>query len=324
MRLPHETGFQFFQEQFHQRWQHLNNPHVRALAWLLESPDLLDLKSPLWEGKIVSLESDPDFIHNWLSELDYFPERLEAWLSVQAYTRLGRYAEKLLAFYLHQSDCLMAHGLQIRSEKRETIGEFDFLLKHGEAIRHWEFATKFYLLCTEHTALETAHQADYFVGPNLADTLGSKVRKILDKQLSLATHPAALAQLPGPIESSQALIKGWLFYGDDSHPDYEGLGLSKNHCRGFWCTLSELEQRPEEQFVILPRLKWLAPTKAALPDLLDRKCLQNQVAEKFRHETMPVLVSAVSADKEAALETARGFIVPDDWRERAGQRISHF
>lgn len=323
MRLFPENGFQSFQDHFHQRWQHLNNPHVRALAWLLESPDLLDHRSPRWEGKIVSLKSDPVFIYNWLSRLDCDPGELEAWLSVQAYTRLGRYAEKLLAFYLHQSGILMKHGLQIQDTKRETVGEFDFLLKCDESIIHWEFATKFYLLYAEHGVLERAHQADYFIGPNLADTLGAKVRKILDKQLSLARHPAALEQLSFPIQSSQALIKGWLFYHDESLPDYEELGLSQNHCHGFWCTLSDLENKVEEKFVVLPRLKWLAPIKAALSDLLDGKCLQRQLAETFKTETMPVLVSIVRPCEQAAFETARGFIVPDDWHNRAGQRICH-
>ena len=27
---------------FHRKWGHLARPHVRALAWLLDSPDLLD------------------------------------------------------------------------------------------------------------------------------------------------------------------------------------------------------------------------------------------------------------------------------------------
>jgi hypothetical protein len=31
-----------FQQQFHARWHCLRDPHVRALAWLLDAPDLLD------------------------------------------------------------------------------------------------------------------------------------------------------------------------------------------------------------------------------------------------------------------------------------------
>ncbi|MEO8598457.1 MAG: DUF1853 domain-containing protein, partial [bacterium] len=30
---------------FHQRWGHLHDPHVRALAWLLSAPDMLDVQA---------------------------------------------------------------------------------------------------------------------------------------------------------------------------------------------------------------------------------------------------------------------------------------
>ncbi|MDB5753875.1 MAG: hypothetical protein JWR56_303, partial [Massilia sp.] len=42
---------------------------------------------------------------------------------------------------------------------------------------------------------------------------------------------------------------------------------------------------------------------------------------RFEGAWAPVLVAAVRRDGDGALvETARGFIVPDDWRSRAAQR----
>ncbi|HEX7634981.1 MAG TPA: DUF1853 domain-containing protein, partial [Noviherbaspirillum sp.] len=43
------------QAQFHRRWNHLNDPHVRTLAWLLDAPDLLDPQAPQWQGRIASI-----------------------------------------------------------------------------------------------------------------------------------------------------------------------------------------------------------------------------------------------------------------------------
>src|SRR3569833_1251619 len=111
------------------RWCLLQEPHVRALAWLLDAPDLLDSKAPRWQGKIASLQRNSgERAASWLAELDRAPAALHAYLDVQAFSRLGRYAEKLLAFYFEHLGFLVAHGLQVRSENNRAIGEFDFLL----------------------------------------------------------------------------------------------------------------------------------------------------------------------------------------------------
>ena len=213
--MPEINPVESCQARFHQRWQHLSDPHVRALAWLLDAPDLLDPQAPQWRGLIATLAGVPDRqIADWLAALDVAPDALHAYLDIGPYTRLGRYAEKLMAFYFQHQGTLFAHGIQVRAGKNHTVGEFDFLLRQGDALLHWEFATKFYLLESSGVGLE----ADYFVGPNLADTLGAKMRKILDRQLSLAQHPAAQIHLPQAIAAAQALVKGWLFYhADDPH-----------------------------------------------------------------------------------------------------------
>src|SRR5690606_30524607 len=105
--------------------------------------------------------------------------------------------------------------------------------------------------------------ADYFVGPNLADTLGAKMHKIFDHQLLLSSHPAAQAVLPQSVAQAQALVKGWLFYRDGDGDEWapHAYGTSPSHCRGFWCALSEMENRSGDRYVILPRLQWLAPAR---------------------------------------------------------------
>lgn len=306
-----------FQIQFHRRWNHLTDPHVRALAWLLDAPDLLDPNAPQWRGRIATLGPIDQETKDWLAALDAAPGTLHSYLGIQPFTRLGRYAEKLMAFYFQHQGTLVAHGLQVRADKNETIGEFDFLLRQGRELVHWEFASKFYLL----ESSGAVHQADYFVGPNLADTLGAKVRKIMERQLSLSRHPAAQIHLPQPIAAAQALVKGWLFYYGKT-PIPESVGVSVRHCRGFWCPLAETDAISAERYMLLPRLSWLAPAKATEAECIDKQSLQQVLKERFEQDSMPVMVAILEQQGDSMLEVDRGFIVPDDWHNRAGERIA--
>lgn len=316
--MPETNPVESCQARFHQRWQHLSDPHVRALAWLLDAPDLLDPQAPQWRGLIATLAGGPDQqIVDWLAALDVAPDALHAYLDIGPYTRLGRYAEKLMAFYFQHQGTLFAHGIQVRAGKNHTVGEFDFLLRQGDALLHWEFATKFYLLESSGAGPE----ADYFVGPNLADTLGAKMRKILDRQLSLAQHPAAQIHLPQPIAAAQALVKGWLFYhADDPHAS-PSMGVSVAHCHGFWCAWSELQHRSDARYVILPRLSWLAPARVRFEQTVSRQQLLESLHAHFAQDTMPVLAAALAERDGWMIEMQRGFIVPDDWRNRASVRV---
>ena len=311
-----------FQQLFHARWYFLRDPHVRALAWLLDAPDLLDAESPRWEGKIARLPPHAaDLDRDWLMALDDQPELLRASLELNPFTRLGRYAEKLLACYFSHRKQLAAHGMQVRAGKEETVGEFDFLLSDGVSLLHWEFATKFYLLYSSDPAWAGVQTADYFVGPNLADTLGAKMRKILDRQLSLGQHPAAQALLPRPIDHAQALLRGWLFYRRGEEIPSQRLGIEKNHCRGWWCTLGEIDAHLSESCAVLPRLAWLAPARMKDEELVSRSQLQEQLRAQFQEDPMPVMVASLMRDKDIWLESDRGFIVPDDWQGKAGKKL---
>ena len=304
-----------YQAQFARRWGHLTRPHVRALAWLLDAPGLLDPDDPHWQGKIATPPAPTAAVHAWLDALDLDPTALDAALGGKVYTRLGLYAEKLMAFYYQQHGQLVAHGLQVRAARNDTVGEFDFLLDAGpNGVEHIEFATKFYLL--EGSA---ASRFDTFVGPNLADSLGAKMRKIVDKQLALASHPAAQALLPRPVLRARALVKGWLFYPAGSAAPM--AGIAPIHCRGFWCPLAQVGALAEDAWVVLPRLKWLAPYQGAADDgVRSRAGLRKTLEITFDNFKAPVLVAAVRQGGAGLVETARGFVVPDDWRARAAQR----
>lgn len=305
------------QQRFRRLWGHLRDPHVRDLAWLLDSADLLDPAAPEWAGQVASIDTPlPAATCVWLAALDRAPQPLHDYLAIQPFTRLGRYAEQLMAFYLEAQGILRGHGVQVRSDAGNTIGEFDFLVQQGDDLVHWEFATKFYLLEPN----GEGQAADYFVGPNLADTLGAKMSKVFSRQLMLSRHPAAQRYLPQPVARSQALLKGWLFYHRQKNYAVEALGVNKGHCRGFWCEMSETGLLDMQYAAILPRLSWLAPARANLDEVLDRQALQAALAAYFMHDSMPLLVALLEKDGEKAVEVSRGFVVPDDWRTRAGQR----
>ncbi|MFL6672966.1 MAG: DUF1853 family protein [Massilia sp.] len=304
-----------YQAVFHRRWGHLRRARVRALAWLLDAPDLLDAGAAEWQGRIATLGPVTPAVERWLAETDRDPSRLDAALGPRVYSRLGLYAEKLMAFYFQEHGQLVAHGMQVRANRNDTVGEFDFLLDAGpDAVEHIEFATKFYLL-----EGDAANQLDSLVGPNLADTLGKKLRKIFERQLELAAHPAAQAILPRPVARARALVKGWLFYPLGSYTAM--AGISALHCRGFWCSVEEIDALAGDEFLILPRLQWLPPFKAASATwLMNRAQLAAELHAQFEASPTPVLVASVRQQPGQVFELERGFIVPSDWRARAARR----
>jgi hypothetical protein len=302
--------FDAFQLAFHQRFHDLQDPDVRALAWILTAPDLFD--PAVWQGRVGSVPQIDD-LDGWLRQQDGAPHKLKQGISPGL--RLGRYAEHLMAHYLREQGWLEVQGLQVRASKEQTIGEFDFLWHDGPALVHWEFATKFYLY---HADLSQTADSGYFIGPNLADSLSAKMGKILHRQLALATHPAAQALLPRPIDRAQALVKGWLFYPPErTLPE---LGLSADHCRGFWCSVQDFAAVSGQYFALLPRMRWLAPARMTAPEVLERGQLQAQFARHFASDSMPLLVVCLDAVGQDMIEARRGFVVPDDWQQRAALR----
>jgi len=308
-----------FQARFDARWGSLRHPRVRALAWLLDAPNLLDAHDPYWADKVMTLAPVTLEIERWLVALDHDPTPLDAAMGGRAFTRLGLYAEKLMAFYFREQGSLVAHSLQVRANRNDTVGEFDFLLDAGAGtLEHIEFATKFYLL-----QRPDPDDLDALVGPNLADSLGAKMRKIVEKQLVLGRHPAAQAQLPGPVVRARALVKGWLFYPLPAPAvDVAPMrGIDPAHCHGFWCAIDEFDLLPDALFLILPKLQWLAPFRApSAPALQTRAALHATLSAQFETADAPVLVAVLHQEPGHVVEFARGFIVPATWRKNAAAK----
>ncbi|MCD6026516.1 MAG: hypothetical protein K0R08_1035 [Solimicrobium sp.] len=290
---------------FHQRWPQLVNRHVRSLAWILDSPNLLNINCDTWDNQLAELPPLNQSTVNWLLELEKNPEPLANYLAVHPQTRLGHYAENLLAFYFLWRGNLLTHRVQVHSHSHTTIGEFDFLLTTPSGLVHWEFACKFYFLVPPQATL-----SDY-VGPNLMDNLSEKSRKIMTEQLALGQHPDAIKHLLEPVTSAKALIKGWLFYASrETQPLIE---VAPNHCRGLWRRLGELKNLNADCFIILPRLHWLAPAKARQSETICFDQLHAHLTGLFLTDVRPILVAQLVPDGEFFIEAERIFVVPDEW-----------
>jgi len=332
----------------------LTDPAVRDLAWLLFDANLLRAQPP--EAPLASPWTDAAqarAVAHWLATLDRDPAPLRAVLERSAVTRLGRYAEILLGWFLTFGPAarLVAANVPLRRAGR-TLGECDFLVSASDGRRlHWELAVKCYLHIGEQTTL-----AD-FVGPNLRDRFDRKHAHLLGHQLRLTEREEfAWLGYPGPW-LAQMFVKGWLFYRAGTLA-CDPPAIDPCHARGWWVTRSEwpafAAQQAADGWSVLPRLTWLAPRYIAAGGLARDGALttaeptageedpvrrrgtfterialaapvdaETSLAHLLR-EDEPVMVAAfatcatfVADGASGFVERSRGFIVPDDWPARA-------
>jgi hypothetical protein len=310
---------QTYQSCFHQEFFQLRDKHVRALAWLLLSPNVLDEASSIWNRQLTHLQlPERSSLKRWLFDLDAHPTLLHESLHLHDALRLGHYAENLLAFYFQHEGILFGKGIQVFDRANHTIGEFDYLLFGGSGLIHLELATKFYLF---HRPGHIQHHPSLydFLGPGLNDTLGSKMQKILQKQLALSQHEAAQRLIPQTILAAKALVKGWLFYRSTERDVSSIDGVSTDHCMGFWWTFSEFQRLAVPFGLILERLDWLAPAQASVDDVMDKNLTMDSLTRHFQGDDRPVMVAIMKRNGDLMQEFCRGFVVSDKWPLQASQ-----
>ncbi|WP_277183393.1 DUF1853 family protein [Caballeronia sp. BR00000012568055] len=299
---------------------------VRDLAWLLFAPDLLRAdRAGMPLAHPFADDTARDAALTWLHALDAMPDALHARVRNPKSTRLGIYAESLLEFFLANGPSLrlLAANVPLRQGKR-TIGECDFLLESNDGARlHWELAVKFYLHIGDGVR-QAARLSDY-VGPNLQDRFDVKHARLLTHQMSMTTRPEFDAlDLAGPWRA-QLYMKGRLFY-HDAHTE-PAPELGGDHLRGWWMTASEwrashdVTTRREQKraWVVQPRMAWLASRSIDAKDaerLIDDAPL---LSARLAESVLPTMVAVYQrdGDENRWSEESRGFIVPDDWPERA-------
>nr|WP_120296249.1 DUF1853 family protein [Paraburkholderia sp. BL23I1N1] len=313
----------------------LRVPALRDLAWLLLSADLLRAQPPVGAlARPFDSQQEANATVDWLRALDADPADLQRDLAATRITRLGRYAERLLEWFLQHGPAarLVAAGVPLR-RSGVTLGECDFLVATQQGARlHWELAVKCYLHAGESheqpATQSTARLADY-VGPNLKDRFDLKLAHVLNHQLPLsAREEFASVGYAGPW-TPQMFIKGWLFYRAGETPA-DPVELDPSHGRGWWVTRNDwpdFAAAHAQTWRELPRLEWLAPRRhergaAGTPGesegvrfaFVDAQTLATQTS----HQHGPTMVAAFVDDSAGnRIERSRGFIVPNDWPELA-------
>ena len=261
-------------------------------------------------------------VEAWLAALDAQPEPLHRALDGFRPTRLGRYAECLLEYFLTHGPSLrlVAANLPLRSNGK-TLGEVDFLVDAPDGQRlHWELAVKCYLCAPVQAGASLAD----FVGPNLVDRFDRKRTRLLEHQLRLGDRDGFARLGYGAPSDAQMFIKGWLFYPHGAPLPPVSGEIAPDHPHGFWLTHAQwpawaAEQGADVAWSVLPRLAWLAPRRAAAgsgfePDML---AATPELPPVLTTREAPALIGIHEKGSDGTWrETARGFVVPDDWPVR--------
>lgn len=280
--------------------------HWQNLLWSLACPDIsTDSRLPWLPA------SRRAALHDFFSRREIrtgLEAKLIRLLEQGRSRRLGIYFENLWAFAFqhHPNYRLLARNLPIRSEGR-TLGELDFVVQHlpDDATEHWELAVKFYLQIQSQ-----------WVGPGLRDRLDIKLARMADHQLPIAHTTEAITTLNQHgirLDRKWALMPGRLFTPLHTSPPGEP---------GYWwadtAQFLRYFSEPPTGWLLLPKQSWLAP--CAVSPTVHPQALSAINPTALRHQLEsrgPLCIAAIGDNGEAY----RGFLVPDDWQQRAVQSL---
>jgi hypothetical protein len=296
--------------------QHLHQPAVRDLAWVLLSPPLLDpthcpQRHPLTASAWVAA---PQQLADWLQQLDRDPAPLSGWLAKHSIRRLGLYYERLWQFALMAAPGvqLLAANLAIR-QGGHTLGELDLLLQDECGVHHQELAIKLYLGPQDGDGTD----AGQWLGPGSQDRLARKLDHLLNHQLPLSARPEAQAALAGlGIEQvqPQLWLAGYLFY------PWPGLsqppaGALDEHLRGRWLHRKDWVafQNGSGRWQPIPRQTWLAPAREQEETLWSQEHFALWLEELEPDAQAQLLVRFEQDAQGAWQEAERVFLVADAW-----------
>jgi hypothetical protein len=279
-------------------WWRLQHPQVRDLAALLTAP-------PPWltgrELALPQLLGEHGF--RYLLALDAAPAPLTTWLAEESVNRLGRYAERLLMFWFANAPhCELVSANLAVHDGKDTVGEYDFLVRIDGEPWHLELACKYYMMLGE--------GPDTLVGPSLRDAWRLKYHK-LHHQLGLSGRAPGRAALPNGFDGARcaSVLRGTLCYRDGP---WLAEPLSPLQWHGWWRPLGEAwpVSRDDSRWVWLPRLRWLSPARVDEALVQRMEDLQAQLAGN----DVPQLVAECEKRPDGHWhEIARGFVVPIGW-----------
>ena len=295
------------------------NQAVRDLAWVIESPELIDwsllapqhLAPASWGARQAAMNAS-------LRDLDKDPTPLLEFLATRPSYRLGIYFEKLLRFWFSYdaAPTLLLQNLPIRDDER-TLGELDFVVHNESLIEHWEVGVKYYL------GYRGTGSADAWIGPGCKDSLGRKLRRMMNHQLPMVrTEEAVQALLEKGlrVDRSRPLLKGYLFYPVDQQDRCEPpKSVSEDHQRGVWVrvgSIQALEDLGPTQWLPIEKIRWMGGPGE---DLEERAYSVAELTpysnERLAQDDQRPFMLVGRATENAPV-SLRCFVVPDDWPQR--------
>lgn len=283
--------------------------HSNDLDWMLHSPELLALTRHMSTDELMSrMINYPGF--------DY----------KETY-RLGVYFEQLWQHLTRNCNSLdvINHNLQVIIDNH-TFGEFDSIIRDNvlDATVHCELAVKFYL------QVGSGEQLNHWVGPNLRDRFDSKYQRLFDHQLALSKQPPIKQWLNDQriaIDHVKVLTRGRLFYPLESFMQelYRFPSeVNQQHLKGFWTTWEEfahLQLSSNIDWYLLPKPYWLSAVTGDEVELLtlldDKTILTHGHNERYEFQRIQQVVGI-----QDSTEIMRGFVVTEEWLEKAKARVS--
>lgn len=191
-------------------WWRLTRPAVRDLAAVLTAP-------PLWQSGCELPVRELLGEHGFRLLLQWNDEGADGLPEARHDEALGRYAERLLAFWLTHAphSRLLAHNLPVYAADGRQAGALDFVAELNGVPHHIELCCKYFG--------SASGLPEQMVGLNPADTLPAKTAK-LTRQLALSAEPAAAAALAdlavrGADVRRVSLVRGMGFCASGSLPD---------------------------------------------------------------------------------------------------------
>ncbi|AQU84786.1 MULTISPECIES: DUF1853 family protein [unclassified Halomonas] len=316
---------------------HLTSQTARDLAWLLTTPDVVELPPPMPCGgrptqQELGLQDDVD---KWLAQLAPLISTLDGKLG----TRMGHYHERLWHLLLDNAPNtrLLASNVKI-THKRTTLGELDMLYRTrgNPAPVHLEVAIKFYLGLPEGPG--DASSQSRWIGPGGLDSLALKCSHLRRHQLPISSTATALAIIAhwlaprdlGPTPSlisqltQRLAMPGVLFY--PWHTEIPPpIGATANHRRGLWCHLKDwpalaAERSAALQMAWLEKPHWLAPPpQGAFNPTSEEIARVRPLIERYGPQQVMLYNPTAATTTKTITKTSRErhmerlIIVPNDW-----------
>jgi len=296
----------------------LNNSIVRDLAWVIDSPPLIqgNVAHCSWTTTNQWHRAYREFTTH-LTAIKDNPRALQKLISEQTDRRLGHRFETLLTYWFNSSERydIICQNLQVQDTNR-TLGEFDFIVKDKQTkqTQHWEVACKFYLGIGDTNNIENWH------GPMLKDRLAIKYERMQSRQSRLSKQVAAkkmLAEMNTHIDQHICLMKGRLFYPISQQQPQKPSLISPDHQHGWWARPSQFTNQFQHQALrwrFLNKQQWLS---TQLFDANDTFYSAEELANIFSTDSdrRPTCIAGFNIDGITTEEVSRGFLVPKDWAE---------